>query len=560
MTNNSFPTKSWRTKDEIIDEVVEDYLQDFDYDNHPEPKDAIAEIEDAINHQIALENTLRPKEARIKIISGLAESDIAKVMVTFYPIKNVLCSGKEKDDYNYQLCVYIDSGTKEGTYSSSLEDIKKCTRKFLGRFSATTFNEIMFHLKMIAPVVEKCMDRNIVVLNNGLFYYKEKILMPFDRDLVFTAKAAIDFNPFASNVKITNSDGYEFDIESWMSCLSDDEGVVNLLWQVIGSCLRPYESGFSLLINFYSSCGASGKGCLTQIIRDILGYNNTASIPLAKMGDRFALMALLKGVMAIVTDENNVSNKQAGFIANCEEIKTLVTADLISIEEKFKGFKDLNWHGRIINCQNSKLRTADSSDSFWRRQLWIEFDRNFAKDGDRKYVKDDYLKRKEVLEYIVYRVLVLMPDYYKFDIPSVCIESIDELKEYNSDVRLFWNEFREQIAFRMAPFKFLHALYCAFLKVNNPSGSPKRLSVFKDELLEIVKEDTLWECKDPKQRYKCKNYYDCFEPLICEYKLESLMNYSYLDSRRYLIRQDGLSGIIKKDSNFIQSENEELNE
>ena len=548
----------WRTKDEIIDAVVEEYLQDCNYDNHPNPRVAMAELEEAINNEIAMENAVRPKTAWIKRISKLPESDIAEVMITFYPIKNVLWSGTEKSDDNYQLSIYHDSGDKEGIYSSSLEDIKQCVRKFQGRFTTAEFNEILFHLKMKAPVVKKCMDRNISVLKNGLFYYKEKQLMPFNRDLVFTAKADVCFNPFASDVTYKSPDGYIYSTESWFSELSANPDVVNLLWQVIGSTLRPYEEGFSLLINFYSSCGSSGKGCITQIIRSILGYNNTASIPLAKMGDRFALMGLLKGAIAIINDENNVSNKQAGYIANAEELKTLVTADLIRVEEKFKGFKEFNWHGRIINCQNSKIRSADSSDSFWRRQLWIEFDRNFSKDGDRRYIKNDYLKRQEVLEYIIYRVLVLMPDYYEFDVPDICIENLNELKEYNSDVRCFWNEFRERISFRMAPFKFLYALYCAFARESNPGSSPKRLNVFKDELLEIVKEDPLWECEEPKKRYKCKNYYDCFEPLIRDYRLESLMNSQFLDWRKYLIYQDGLSGIIKRDSDLSQSDNDEI--
>ena len=45
--------------------------------------------------------------------------------------------------------------------------------------------------------------------------------------------ANVDYNPTATNVIIhNNDDGTDWDIESWMSDLSDDPEVVELLWQI----------------------------------------------------------------------------------------------------------------------------------------------------------------------------------------------------------------------------------------------------------------------------------------------------------------------------------------
>lgn len=533
MTNPKSPgTRTWTTKDEIVNAVMDDYLEDYDYDNHPDPAEAMADIEDKINYEILLENQTRPRVLKIKAISGLEPSMIAQIAVKFYPIKNIICSGNERNDdgTNALLGVYMDAGDKEGIYSTSEAEVKRIIRKFDRNLSKAAKDEVISHLKEIAPDVVRCKDPNLVALKNGLFNYKAKTLEPFDRELVFIGKAAVDYNPFAQNVVIHNEDGTDFDIESWIKCLSDDEGVSELLWQVIGSTLRPMEAGFNRLINFYSMSGASGKSCITQIIRDILGRRNVASIPLNQMSARFALTPLLSGVTAIVNDENDVgSGKGVGYLEKCAAIKTIVTNDAQSIEVKFKHPVDYEFHGRVVNCQNSKIRTADVSDSFWRRQLWIPFSRNFSREGDKTYVKSDYLRRKDVLEYIVYRVLVGMADYYEFDVPKVCEESIEELKEYNDIVRQYWMEFRDVFAAEndVVPFGLLYDLFKAYCQSVNPSGTIKSYSSFKNELLEILNADSLWECKDPKQRFRRENHYDSPEHLIAEYDLIAWRNPTY---------------------------------
>ena len=71
----------------------------------------------------------------------------------------------------------------------------------------------------------------------------------------------------------------------------------------------------------------------------------------------------------------------------------------------------------MVQCLNEMPRIKDKSDSFYRRQLFIPFTKCFTGE-ERKYIKQDYLKRTEVLEYVLYRVLNM--NYYELDTPQTC--------------------------------------------------------------------------------------------------------------------------------------------
>ena len=97
-------------------------------------------------------------------------------------------------------------------------------------------------------------------MNNGLYDYRNKILMDFDPGLVFTSKIGTDFVKDAPNPIIRNDeDGTDWDVVSRMDELSDDPEVVELLWQVLGAVVRP-NVDWNKSAWLYSTLGNNGKG------------------------------------------------------------------------------------------------------------------------------------------------------------------------------------------------------------------------------------------------------------------------------------------------------------
>ena len=71
----------------------------------------------------------------------------------------------------------------------------------------------------------------------------------------------------------------------------------------------------------------------------------------------------------------------------------------------------------------------------YRRLLVVPMNKSFE-GRERKYIKSDYLNRRDVLEYVLYHVLA-ETDYYELDEPKACRELLADFKGYNDAVRQF---------------------------------------------------------------------------------------------------------------------------
>ena len=262
----------------------------------------------------------------------------------------------------------------------------------------------MYIMREEAPRVKRCSERNLIAVNNGIFDFDTKTLMPFTPDKVFTSKSRVDYNPNAKNVVIHNDeDGTDWDVESWMNTLSDDKGVVTIPWQILGAIIRPNVS-WNKACFMYSESGNNGKGTLCALMRQLVGEGRYASIPLKDFGKDFMLEPLIRATSVIV-DENDVGT----YIDKAANLKAVITGDTIQVNRKFKQPISFKFKGFMVQCLNEMPRVKDKSDSFYRRQLFIPFTKCFT-GAERKYIKDDYLKRKEVVEYVMYKVLNM--NYY----------------------------------------------------------------------------------------------------------------------------------------------------
>lgn len=189
-------------------------------------------------------------------------------------------------------------------------------------------------------------------------------------------------------------------------------------------------------------------------MRKLCGKGTYASIPLSDMSKDFMLEPLTRAT-AIIVDENDVGT----YIDKAANLKAIITGDTIAINRKFKQAISYQFKGFMVQCLNEMPRIKDKSDSFYRRQLFIPFTKCFTGE-ERKYIKQDYLKRTEVLEYVLYRVLNM--NYYELDTPQTCQDALNEYKQFNDPVRQFMSEIMSQLVWDLVPFTFLYELYCAW--------------------------------------------------------------------------------------------------
>lgn len=403
--------------------------------------------------QVELENMQNKNKICIKPPQKLNKWQIAMLILNSNIIVNINFKnylGPNDSSETMKLAIYMESGEHEGTYVTNEDVIDNLIMQYQEDISERGVKDVKFKLRKMAPTVLRCANPDLVPVKNGVFDFKTKTLWPFSPDLVFTYKFPVDYNPNAVNPVFTNPDGTTWDIESWMQELSDDPAVVNLLWEVVGAIIRPYVS-WNKIVWLYSSSGNSGKGTLCCLLRHLCGAGNHASITAENFSQRFGLANLITA-MSVINDENAV-----GFeLGKTNNLKAVTTGDVISIEEKFKNAFDYQFRGLIVQCINSLPRTKDTSESFYRRQLLVPFDKCFT-GKERKYIKEVYLKDKGVLEYVMCKVLHMT--HYEFSQPTACRELLEISRSINNPIHSFWVEMENEFAWDVLPMKFLYEIF-----------------------------------------------------------------------------------------------------
>lgn len=474
--------------------------------------------------RIEVENTFRSKGSKWQMLNTLLPAQIADIILYSYKVVSIVVDG----DFSHPsdtdlLALYNDSGYDEGIYTSNPDKLLKLARSYSYSMTTKDFVEVQAVLKANAPRVGLCRDRNLIAVNNGIFDYDTKVLHPFDPNKVFTTKSRVDYNPNAYNVVIHNDeDGTDWDVENWMCDLSDDSEVVNLLWCILGAIIRP-NVRWNKSAWFYSESGNNGKGTLCVLMRELCGAGSYASISLSDFSKEFMLEPLVYA-SAIIVDENDVGT----FIDKAANLKAVITGDSILINRKYKSPIIATFRGFMVQCLNEMPRIKDRSDSFFRRQLFVPFMKTFM-NSERKYIKDDYLHRKEVLEYVLYRVLNM--SYYELPVPAVCVDALEAYKEFVDPVRAFMIEMMPLFQWDLLPYQFLYELYVEWYR--RTSGGDRnvrgRQSFIKDVQRLVSQLFKDWVYTD-KVSVRSGTRMDNAEPLILEYNLRNWMNPLYISS------------------------------
>lgn len=470
-----------QSRNQIIAETTASYLVNLNRSSLPKPNAIEPELLEAINDQIELVNAgILDKARKYRMLSSLPESVIAQIILNLYPVASLRLEGGTK-----ALAIYCDSGENAGLYDMDEDVIKRIVEQYGPNKTEKEIADIFAKLERNAPLISLTKDKDLIPVNNGVFDYESKRLMPFSPDMVFTSKCGVNYNPQAKNIPIPDKEGGAgWDVESWMQTLSDDPEIIKLLWQITGACIRP-NVAWNKSAWLYDTKGRTGKGTICRLMQNLCGEESCDSISVEDFGTDAFLEKLMRKT-AIICDENNVGT----YLDRAKNFKKAVTGDPITINRKYRSTIKFRFRGFIVQCMNAMPKVRDRSDSFNRRLLIIPMTKCF--DGiERTYIKEDYLGRKEVLEYVLYKVLNM--DYYTLDEPKACRDLISEFKEYNDPLTEFWNEFRGQFAWDLLPFAFLYDLFREWSRRFCPSGKIISRNSFCRELRRLVINDTEWE-------------------------------------------------------------------
>lgn len=479
--------------------------------------------------------------------ADLIAAQIAYIIYYCYPIVRIPCAGEAGNKDQDLLAIYQSEGSKAGLYDADDDTINTLIQRLKIGASTKEMTEVKQVLRSIVSRKERCNDKNLIVVNNGIFDYASKTLLPFTPEYIFLEKSGVNYNPNAQNPVIYNpEDGTTWDMESWVQEVSDDQEISELVWEILGAVIRP-NVPWGKAVFLYGPSGANGKGTLCELMRNLCGEGRHVSITVANFGKDFMLERLI-GAIANIVDENDVGT----YLDKAANFKAAITGDVIQINRKNKPAVPYKFTGLTVQCLNDLPRIQDSSDSFYRRCLFVPFQKSYT-GRERKYIKYDYMHRTDVLEYVLFRVLNM--DYYAFSEPKACRLSLDEYKVNNDPIRQWWDEVSEQFLWDLLPWKFLYECYKHWFDVSNRSGRVQSKRAFMERMRKIAEEDSIWEYpgKGPDGKdiqISAAGRITCFEPLAQDYYLpDTDMRDSFKNTRilgRFEIWQGNQRGLVRR--------------
>lgn len=531
MNNSSITTLSFGSFSQTAKEVTEDFIAKYPTASEA---DAAHDITSCLQSKISAINELTKSKISVPkdipaVCCGMlikARGDVALIGLGDKSQTNKKSSFTMAQREKLPIGIYQSSGDNEGVWeitNSPIGAFGNLVKKYKPNVSRKEIVEIFDYVKENAPVIKKCAIPYYTAVNNGIYDVKNKILLPFSRDMVFTSKIQTDLDVTAKNpfIKI-DEDASTWDFEGWLNTLGEPE-FVSLVLEVIQAACLPLAPRNKMVL-FLSRVGNNGKGTICQLIRNLIGEEVALSIPLEQFSSTFGLGSLPQAT-AIITDENNVSS----FTKGLASLKAVITGDKVSIQKKYENQYTYAFHGLVLQCVNDLPRVDDKTGSFNRRLHIIPFSNCFT-GAEKKYIKDRLIYREDVLKYLLKKVLVDMPYRESFTETSLTKAALQEYTLYTNSVYSFLEEILPQCKWDLLPATdFLYEMYKVWYRKTVPSGN----SIGRNDFISSLKDYVTAALRDnPSFEWEWTNdtrsngYLDTSvrEPLLLEYRISTMVS------------------------------------
>lgn len=388
------------------------------------------------------------------------------------------------DEENTKLAMYQFD---EGIYTQKINRIYRIISYLEPKHNQTKSDEVIFHLKKIANIIPKTNSSNLIPVKNGVFNRQTRQLEPFTPDYVFTTKIDTDY------IEQTNIPLIEgWNIEQWIEEIAcNDNQVVKLLWQVINDALNGNYTRKKAI--FLVGNGNNGKGTFQELISNLIGNDNIASLKVNEFDERFKL-SVLEGKTAVIGDDVPVGV----YVDDSSNFKSVVTGDPVLVEIKNQPAFRTVYRCTVIQSTNGMPKFKDKTGGTIKRLLIVPFNAKFKEEQDNFRIKDVYIKNKKVLEYVLYKSINL--EFDKFDIPDASKQMLDVFKQDNDPVYEFKVEVFDNWTIRRIPKYIVYGFYKEFCNENG--YKPLSNKRFHKEFKEYLKDD--WN-PDKKAKVRWEN-------------------------------------------------------
>jgi len=287
--------------------------------------------------------------------------------------------------------------------------------------------EVMKYIKSYLAIEPAEFNANpfTVVFKNGILDLTDLSFREMTTNDLETIRLNVCYNPKAAS-KVA---------DDYFKVATDNKmDIETLLYEAIGyTMLKTSELQKAFIL---VGTGRNGKSTYLEIIRNILGAENTTAVAFRDLTNNFRAADLYGKLASLAGDISNTP------LTESDMIKSIISGDMVTIEKKYQHAHSATLFATIIASANTLPRTPDTSMGFYRRLCIIPFIANLesVKQVDGMAFKKN-LFSQETLEYIAYKsvqaIYNVLNNTREFTEPQAVKDMLKKYKEENSSV-LAW--------------------------------------------------------------------------------------------------------------------------
>lgn len=407
-------------------------------------------------------NNLR-KNKEYTIESGAHKGEVRKPRLTFREITNIVekyaifrTIGENEKELEQSPLYWYD--LDNGIYTKNIKRISTLINYVDNQATERMIKEIRNKLLIECKETSRTYDNNLTIVNNGIYNLEKDKLLPFSPDYVFTTKIATNYNPNASTEPVYNG----WSVSKWFNEIANgQQDKINLLWQIITASIDANISHEAAIFLVDNGQGRTGKSTFEKLIMNLVGEENCGQLKLIEFEDDFKLAGVDEKAV-IIGDDNDPNT----FNENSSNFKSLVTGETMIINPKGLPLYYNRFNSLIIQSMNGVPRFKDSTDAHLRRFRIVKFNHQYQATPKNRKIKDDYINRKELLEWLLYKALHSKP-VTTFIQTDESNNATHEIKEDNDAVYYFINNYFDDLESTRIPSNFLFNYFMVCMDAEN---------------------------------------------------------------------------------------------
>lgn len=339
-----------------------------------------------------------------------------------------------------------------GIYSEDNELLQDLMATIYPNITERQAIDTLYKISHSVPLKNK--QNNFVVIGSELYNNQTGKFSPFNPNVIATRKVKAEYNPNAVEPTINGWKPTE-----WLKGLfNHDKESYELAIQII----RATVTGKTLDNIFWlHGVGGTGKGTFQALLENLVGAENTASFKIDEKNGRFDTSILI-GKSVVIGDDV----QKDVVIKDTSIVFSLATGDPIRIEDKGKRPYTTRLKMTVVQSSNGFPRMNADKNAIDRRFRVLSFSELKGKPDNR--IKNDYINRPEVLEYLV-KLAIETP--FKDIEPQRSIDFLnEEYKEMNpvaDFVDRFFND--DVIQCKYVPNGYVFECFKAYCKQHQNS-------------------------------------------------------------------------------------------